>query len=195
MEEKMKTVVRLMLVAVLLIVALPLTSVSAQDNPENAGFFIQQATSGTMTSADNGYTLVLEGVGDTTTWLTTSPDVSYAPFPTGMLVLSWASASDLVGQAMLQIGQDVYTVNLSAPEFNAETGAMTYNATVNVPEGAKDVTVPETFDAASLYIVANTDLVNSLVTGAQSSGARPIVCFRHYIAGTSLYFDDCTWVP
>ena len=51
----MKTVVRLMLVAFLVVVALPLTSVSAQDNPEDAGFFIQQATSGTMTSTDNGY--------------------------------------------------------------------------------------------------------------------------------------------
>jgi hypothetical protein len=190
----MKTVVRLMLVAFLVVVALPLTSVSAQDNPEDAGFFIQQATSGTMTSTDNGYTLQLEGVGDTTTWLTTSPDITYTPFSTGLLVLGWSSASDLVGLAMLQIGEDVYTVNLSAPEFDEQTGAISYSATVVVPEGVKDVTVPESFDSASLYIVADTALVNGLIAGAQSSGARAFVCQKVYnpLFGT---FDDCRWVP
>jgi hypothetical protein len=193
----MKTVVRLAIVVVMLVVMLPLAPVHAEGDESYAGFFIQEAASGTMVdNMDGTYTLTLTGVGEETDWLLTSPYAGISSVSTGELALIWSSNPDgLAANAVLEVGDVSVSLSLTAPVFDAENEAVTYTASVIVPEGEKDAPeVPAEFEAAYLYIVTDDALMDGLKIGAENSEARPTLqCTRVYsfLLG---WQDNCKWV-
>lgn len=170
----MKTVIRLIVVA-LLVVTMLSAVVARADEEIPVGFFIQNAVSGTMVDGGDGtYTLTLEGVGESVSWLVTAPYQGVAEFNTGQLALAWVSASEgFEVSGLFQIGDTTFSLNLSNPMYDVEQGAITYTAAVVVPEGEKEAPeVPESFDAATLYIIADDVFMQGLQEGAANAGAR-----------------------
>jgi hypothetical protein len=162
-----------------------------------AGFFIQKAESGTMTdNGDGTYTLALQGVGNSFEWLVTSPNAGLGYVDNGEVALDWASVPDgLEATAILETQDATLSLTLTGPEYDSMAGSFSYNATIIVPEGEKDVPAVPEFDAATLYIVADTAFVNGLATGAQNSGARPsLECTKVYYPVLG-WLDSCVWVP
>ncbi|MBI5958806.1 MAG: hypothetical protein HY866_08730 [Chloroflexi bacterium] len=194
----MKTVVRLAIVVVMLVVMLPLASVHAEGDETYAGFFIQEAESGTMIdNMDGTYTLTLEGVGEDTEWLVSTPYAGVGAVSTGELAQIWASHPDgLVAQAVLEIDDVVVSLSLTAPVFDAENESISYTATVVVPEGEKDAPeVAAEFESAVLYIVTDDALLDGLKVGAENNEARPTLQCTKIYSFLLGWQDNCKWVP
>jgi hypothetical protein len=181
MEEKMKTVVRLMLVALLLVVALPLTSVSAQDNPEDtlvaapelsAVYYLSAASGSFADQGDGTYLLTLEGVGPEIVWLASYPGLRVYRLSTENLAINWGAGPEgLSADAVLETAGLNIQMLLSSPTYDATAGTQSYVASVvniiTVEDTKEPPELPATFDNAALSIAWTVEFENGLVAGIQ----------------------------
>jgi hypothetical protein len=176
----MKNVLRLMVVVLLVALVLPLVPVSAQDGgeggaalaPEMVAVYLQPATAGSLTdNGDGTYALALQGVAPEITWIMSSPALAIQQQSSVNLAKQWAAATDLVADAVLQVGDLNIVLTVTAPAYDEAAQSQTYVATVVeivAPEGVKEPDLPTSFDVANLSIAWTVDFQAGLVTGIEA---------------------------
>lgn len=182
----MKTLSRIAIFILLVILILPMALVGAQEEdrlvvPEDvAGFYVVNAAAGTLVdNGDETYTLTLESVPEHTPAVAESPMMLAWRVGTQNLVNNWADSPDgLEGMAMLEIEDATLWLTLTAPKYDEELN-LSFTASITdifFVEAVKEPEPLEVFDEATLFIRMDYDFETGLQDGAIERGGRdPIV--------------------
>jgi hypothetical protein len=201
----MKTVIRLIVVAWLIVLVLPLVPVGAQGEgllpaPGITAVFYQSATSGSFVDNGNGsYTLTLEGVGVEVIWLISSPSLQVYRVDAATLVADWAAAPEsLSTSAVLETADLNIQMTLSSPVYDAVAGTQTYQATVSqvmaIVESKDEPALPETFDSANLSIAWGLEFQDGLVAGIEKRYEGMRATPEQCTAAKQAYTDYMAWL-
>jgi len=201
----MKSVLRIISIALLVAILLPIAPVKAQDGgtpqamvAKAVAVYYQGAASGSFADQGDGtYLLTLENVGENLVWIMAEPNLSVVSTSSAKLSEQWAAAEGLTTDAVLEVGDLNVLLTLASPTFDA--GTQTYVATVtsiNAPEGVKDPELPMTFEAANLSIVWSFEFEDGLFNGItalyEGMRATPEECTaaKDQYAGLKAQYDS-----
>ena len=171
----MRNTVRIMMLVLIVLVALPLTSALAQDGgtssltAEVEGVYYQAAAAGSFAVVDGDtYTLTLEGVSDQFVWLVTMPTMQVFSIPVVNVADNWAFAGEEIqAEAVLETGNLNIHMMLSMPAYDAEAGTITYQAVVGdlveIEETKDGPMLPESFEAANVSVKWTSELQSALI--------------------------------
>lgn len=154
-------------VIMLFLAVLPLT---AQEEDEVLGTYIQTAEAGTFAEEDGSMYLTLEGVPESILWTTSAPSFRGGSYETLSFAGDWSFAEEgLTSAGILTTENESVLVTLSMPEYDSEAGTITYMVTVDeviaFDEDAKDPVAPEEFESATLFINIDSDFYSALRDG------------------------------
>jgi hypothetical protein len=193
---------------VALIVSLIVAAISsyAQDEvtgvPSNIlGTYIIDIQSGSFTSVDASGTYQLEVVGleDDITWVFNAPEFRAGRIGKANLTLDWAAAEgDVRVQGILTTDDEVIVLTLFDPIMGDDYNTILYTAVVEqlIPlyevNPKIGVTLPETFEIATLAIETNTDFEAALLRGAtrRLETVREVSATRTCIQGRNCPEND-----
>ena len=159
--------------------------VSAQDveteTPDLSGNFVQFADGGSFAEVEDSeaFTLTLNGVAEDTAWQFITPELDGGRMNTNLIALYWDAAEDLSTSALLETEEVTLELTLSEPDFNAETGEMSFTAIIDelyyTEVGAdfkEEASVPAEFGESTLFIVLNQGFIDAFNEGAEMAGVR-----------------------
>lgn len=174
---------RMLLLALILTVGLPVvSSQETEQASESILTLIQTAETGGFTLDENGttYTLTLNDISEITPYLieTDALDFDSGELATAQMAEAWAVDETLIiSEVLLQTETASVVLTLSAPVY-AE-GTLTYTAEVqSVINTDASTDVPESFEAATLFITATGEFWQGLSEGYESLGLRGRSCRR-----------------
>lgn len=170
----MKVPFRLIAVLAILMLALP---VAAQDQ-EAEDFTVEEAdgviaitlTEGTTLEAtEDGYLLTIESALDFAPSYSVTPAEGYNTFNYPLLELQgdWDYAEELTASATLDLNENSYEFDITAPTFDAEAGTLTFSVPeIEGIEMDKDgnPVLPE-IESGSLMIRLNGEVLSGLRVG------------------------------
>ena len=177
----MKTVARLVIVALIAALMLPVAVVGAQggSSEEISAVLYQTAESGSF--ADNGdgtYALMLDDAAMEIVWLISTPTLQVYGWDARSLSANWGAAEGLETDAVLATeGLNIH-LTLSAPVYDEEAGTQSFTAVVGeieeFEESKDGPSLPESFGIADLSIRWSVEFQNNLVEGvnARFEGTR-----------------------
>lgn len=157
-----------MLVAVFLMVW---SGAAAQDVPEGTtGTIVQTASSVTFEETEDGvFTITLADVDAAASVLIYAPGVGAGFYPLTELAADWTygEGDALLGQALLQSGAQTLDLMIGMPVYDEEEMTLTFTGTVEEifevgVEGGKDPIPEESYEAATLFILADFDFISGL---------------------------------
>ncbi|MDX2078820.1 MAG: hypothetical protein SFZ02_20470 [bacterium] len=171
----------------LVILALPLSLVSAQDEGEDitwSGSYVVTAGSGSFVEADDDvFTLTLNDVSEYTTWVVNLPDLTSGILTTQDLIAFWTFQPELTATAVLTTENESVLVTLALAEetaFDPEEGTLTFTAVVTstnafdpeIDDAKADL--PEEFELVTVFINMDATFVEGITAGmvARNEGTR-----------------------
>lgn len=173
----MSKFIRLFMLTVLTV--LPLSVILAQDEAEADtalnGTWVQSATSGNFTEAEetDTYILTLATSSDAVQWIETSDSLRAGSYPAIEFQGDWdfaAQEMDLTVEGILTTQTETITLLLSAPVY--DDGMFSYTVTVASiqpfdPEAdAEKAELPMSFDEATLFIPFTEEFLQALLDGS-----------------------------
>lgn len=164
----MKTLVRVILIVLFIILALPLVPAGAQESSPITLLLYQRASSGSLTDQGDGtYSLTMTDVSDTL-FLQSAP-MDFNRFSTPLIVNGWTHVENVQPvEARLETGSYGLSLQLSGPSYDEATASVSYVAQVTAvtnsdPNVNPDkIEIPNTFDLADLLIQMNNDLYTGI---------------------------------
>lgn len=186
----MKFSLRVLILVIVLVAALPVSLVTAQDGGEDdvmlmaVGSYLQSAEGGEFVdNGDGTYTLTLDGVAEEMLYMANVPVPSLRTTPTWSFVSNWAAVADLTADAVLETGLLNIRLELSTPAY--ENGTLSFTATVTelvalaeLEEGVELALPDKGFGAARLLIVPTIEFQMARVQAIDPAegdvrGSRP----------------------
>lgn len=179
----MKHLKYLVLGVLIALLSVPITF--AQDeNVPLSGFYLIDATLGgdIVDNGDDTYEMTLQGVLPNIYWMVATPEAYMGSADLLLLTTEWVSnPTDLKAHALLETGDVVLDITMSAPNYDDFLEEMVVTMTVeDVYTNFDDVEpeVPTFFEAGALAIVFDDEFEVGLAFGAEvmaSEGRAPSV--------------------
>jgi len=146
------------------------------------GVFVQSAESGSFVDgSESGYTLTLVGINDQTPWQLINPEFDGGTMDTTIVAQAWAAVEGLNAAALLETDNVTVEMLITAPIYDAETGTLNFEAQAmewyytQVQDDPKEsASIPDVFDAATLFVVLDDSLIAALdsATVTDDSGMK-----------------------
>jgi hypothetical protein len=173
----MKHLKAFLIVFTILIFVIPLF---AQDDNSTEGFYIIDAPQGgeIADNGDDAYTITLSGVTNDVYWLVSSPEPYVGSSDLLLMTGEWASnPDDLTAHALVEMGDVVLDITITAPSYDDFFEELIVSATVNDIYSSYEDTkleIPDSFESAVLAIIFDDAFEEGLGIGAEimAEGAR-----------------------
>ena len=197
----MKTVLRLIILALFLL-ALPLATLSAQDespNPDDlSGVMIQNVRSGTLQMGDDTLHLTLAVASDYFTWVIDAPTRQAGRFDTWTTTLDWESSPEpLQAEAMIEGDGFLIYATLTNPNYNQTLSLLTFDVELNElfsldVDDKGDPIMPESFGSVAVIITLDKDFADGLRAGLEVrlEGTRPLSFGDDTLFGNAYAWGD-----